>query len=115
VKSWCEGFTVLEVLVAIIVLMLGAMVWITTAASVPGLVSQGRSSTDAAVAGLREMERLHKVACRSVGQGEWSDGGQSVLWEVTRVEAATYRLKVQVITEDRWGERNDTFTTFTVC
>ncbi len=105
----------LEVLVAMIVLMLGVVAWITTAASVPGLVSQGHSSTEAAVLALREMERLHKAACRSAGSGESSDGGQAVLWEVTRVEATTYHLKVQVVTEDRWGERTDTFTTLTVC
>ncbi len=105
----------LEVLVAIIVLMLGVVAWITTAASVPGLVSQGRSSSQAAVVALREMERLHKAACRNAGRGERSDGGQAVLWEVTRVEPTTYHLKVQVVTEDRWGERTDTFTTLTVC
>ncbi len=114
-RSRCDGFTVLEVLVAIIVLMLGVVGWITTAAAVPQLVSQGRSSNEVAAVALRELERLHRAACRGAGQGEWSSGGQTVSWEVTRVEAMVYHLKVQVRTKDGWGEQANTFTTVTVC
>ena len=105
----------LEVLVAIIVLMLGVLASITTAATVPQLVSQGRSSNQAAAVALREMERLHKAACRGAAHGEWSDGGQAVSWEVTPVDTWVYRLKVQVITEGQWGEQTNTFTTLTLC
>ncbi len=102
-------------LVAIIVLMLGVVAWITTAASVPRLIAQGRWSNEAAVAGVRELERLHKAACGGTGHGEWSDGGLTVSWEVTRVEGLTYHLRVGVRMEDSWGEQTNTFETLTVC
>ena len=57
-----KGFTIIEILIAIIVLTVGVLALVTTAALVTRMISRGQRSADASAFMARRVERLRAVA-----------------------------------------------------
>jgi prepilin-type N-terminal cleavage/methylation domain-containing protein len=57
-----KGFTIIEVIIAIIVLTVGVLGMVTTAALVTRMIARGQRSADAAAFMARRVERLRAVA-----------------------------------------------------
>lgn len=57
-----KGFTIIEVIIAIIVLTVGILGMVTTAALVTRMIARGQRSADAAAFMARRVERLRSVA-----------------------------------------------------
>ena len=73
------GFTIVEVIISIIVLTVGLLGLVTTAALVTRMITRGQRSAEAATFAARRMERLRPRACipsqRTAGSDTLSRGG----------------------------------------
>jgi Tfp pilus assembly protein PilV len=63
VKQNRRGFTIIEIIIAIIVLTVGILGMVTTAALVTRMIQRGQRSADAAAFASRRLERLRPAAC----------------------------------------------------
>jgi prepilin-type N-terminal cleavage/methylation domain-containing protein len=92
-----RGFTIVEVLVAIIVLTVGLLGLVTTAALVTRMIGRGqRASVAAAFAGQR-MERLRVTGCTNqAGGADTLMRGSAWIaintWTFTNVATSTWRI-----------------------
>jgi len=57
-----QGFTIIEIIIAIIVLTVGVLALVTTAALVTRMIARGQRSADASAFMARRVERLRAVA-----------------------------------------------------
>jgi Tfp pilus assembly protein PilV len=58
-----QGFTIIEIIIAIIVLTVGILGMVTTAALVTRMIARGQRSADASAFAARRMERLRVAVC----------------------------------------------------
>jgi Tfp pilus assembly protein PilV len=100
------GFTIIEVIIAIIVLTVGLLGLVTTAALVTRMITRGQRSSEAATWAARRMERLRPRACvdaqRTAGSDTLYRGG---IWQAintwTFTDAGDGNYRVQIITLGR--------------
>ena len=84
-----EGFTIVEVLVAVLVLTGGVTSLIGTAGLVTRMVGQGKRTTQAVQRGERRLETLRQTAlsttpqCTALAGGNSASGGITETWTVT--------------------------------
>ena len=57
-----RGFTIIEIIIAIIVLTVGVLAMVTTAALVTRMIARGQRSSDASAFMARRVERLRAIA-----------------------------------------------------
>lgn len=89
-KNPSKGFTLIEVLVAIVVLTIGIIALAGSSASVTRMIGRGKTETRAALAAARRMEILRLAAdapprCTDSGfasGGPVISGGMSESWQV---------------------------------
>lgn len=96
-----RGFTLIEVLIAVVVLTVGLLGLVTTAALVTRMIARGQRSAVAATYAARRMERLRPAACidaqRVAGSDTLYRGSTWVAtnaWTFTDLGTKTYRLRV---------------------
>lgn len=96
-----RGFTIIEVLIAIIVLTVGILAMVTTAALVTRMIARGQRSADASAFAARRLERLRPAACialqRVNGQDTLYRGSNWVAinrWTFTDAGNENYRIKI---------------------
>jgi prepilin-type N-terminal cleavage/methylation domain-containing protein len=110
-----RGFTLVEVMVAVLILTVGLLGLVGTSAAVTRLVAKGgRQSLVASVARTR-FEGLRSVDCTSLSNG-WAVGynGISESWSVRRVARAVIVVD-SVRYQDRGLSRSQTFETVIPC
>lgn len=92
-----SGFTVVEVLVAIVIMAIGVLGLAGTAASVSRLIGGGAQQTIAANIALSRFEQLRSTACASMAAGTATTRGMTEHWTVsasgTSLYTATYTVK----------------------
>lgn len=117
------GLTVAEVLVAVVVLSVGVLAWVGSAALVSRMIGRGRHATVAAMAVAGRVERLRQVAgstsppCTSA---EWrSDSaagpGLTESWDILDAEGLVRRLRLIVRHRTPTGLATDTVATAVLC
>lgn len=91
-----QGFTIVEVIIAIVVLTVGLLGLVTTAALVTRMIGQGQRAAVASTFASQRMERLRVAACdpaqRADGSETLTRGGVAVAtntWTFTSVTGAT--------------------------
>ena len=94
-----RGFTVIEVIIAIVVLSVGLLGLVTTAALVTRMIGRGQRSAVAATFAAQQMEQLRAGGCLARNSGTASLNRGSTLvaqttWTWTAVTATTYRLSL---------------------
>jgi len=92
-----RGFTIIEVIIAIVVLTVGLLGLVTTAALVTRMIGQGQRSAVAATFATQQAEQLRAGGCLARTDGSASlNRGSAVAaqttWTWTTVTATTYRL-----------------------
>ena len=79
-----RGFTIIEVIIAIIVLTVGILGMVTTAALVTRMIARGQRSADASAFAGRRVERMRVAACtpalRVNGQDTLYRGSSGCAW-----------------------------------
>ncbi|HEV2670348.1 MAG TPA: prepilin-type N-terminal cleavage/methylation domain-containing protein [Gemmatimonadales bacterium] len=95
-----RGFTIIEVMIALVVLTVGVLGMVTTAAMVTRMIARGQRSASASAFAARRVERMRLAACidlqRTNGQDTLYRGSQWVAinrWTFTDLGNLNYRLK----------------------
>ena len=95
-----KGFTIIEIIIAIIVLTVGVLGMVTTAALVTRMIARGQRSASASAFAARRVERMRLAACIDAQRVNGSDtlyrGAQWVAintWTFTNLGNLNYRLK----------------------
>lgn len=123
-----RGFTIVEVIIAIVVLTVGLLGLVTTAALVTRMIGQGQRSAVAATFASQRMERLRVAACdpaqRADGSETLTRGGVAVAtntWTFTSVTGApgappTWKISLSVqYTTVRDRTRTEQMETIVLC
>ena len=97
-----RGFTLLEVLVALIILSVGLLAFAAAAARTTRLISDGRRIERAALAAWSELEGLRKGGCPEPGSGAGTRGAFDVTWAVWAGPGGASR-RLQVVVRARGG------------
>ena len=94
-----RGFTIIEVIIAIIVLTVGLLGLVSTAALVTRMIGRGQRSTEAAIFASQRMELLRSTGCltRSSGGEYLYRGSRTVAynrWMWTDPGNSTHQLQL---------------------
>ena len=89
-----RGFTVIEVLIAVIVLVVGLLGLVTTAALVTRMVGRGTRASKATLFAQQKVEGLRATTCASLAGGADTVAPYTRKWIVTTVGNAR---RIQVI------------------
>ena len=96
-----KGFTIIEVIIAIIVLTVGLLGLVSSAALVTRMIARGQRSAVASTFAAQRMERLRPAACiaaQRVGGTETLSRGSTVVatntWTFTNGSGQTFRIQV---------------------
>ena len=108
------AFSVVELLVAIVVLTIGVLALAATAGLVAGHVGDGGRLTGAAYAARTVLDSLATKPCTLVTSGASSRGGVSLSWTVAR-DSASATVAVVVGSALRRGTARDAYHTLIPC
>jgi type IV pilus modification protein PilV len=111
-----KGFTIIEVLVAVLVLSVGILGLATTAALVTRMIGQGERFSQASTMAAEQFEVFRSQSCSSLASGATTNGGFTLTWTVQ--DAAGGRAKtvtIEVRSPTVRGTRADTFATTIGC
>ena len=104
VRTSESGFTIIEVIIAIMVLTVGLLGLVTTAALVTRMIGQGQRSAVASTFAAQRMERLRTAACipaqRVPGGENLMRGSMAVAtntWRFTLVAGSTWKIDLTTI------------------
>jgi len=115
-----KGFTIIEIIIAIIVLTVGVLGMVTTAALVTRMIARGQRSAQASAFAARRLERMRVAACVNAQRVDGSDtlyrGSTWVAvnnWTFSDPGNQNYRLKIVSTykTEQNKTRRDSTETT----
>lgn len=112
-----SGFTVVEVLVAIVIMALGVLGLAGTASSVSRLIGGGAQQTLAANIAMSRFEQLRSTACASMAAGTATTRGMTEHWIVTASGTSLYTATDTVTYKTAGGRRPAplVFTSFVKC
>lgn len=111
-----RGFTVVEVLIAVLILTVGLLGMVTTAALTTRMIAQGQRYSEASAIANERFEILRAKSCAEMTGGSAQLGRFSVSWTVTPDAADTRRqVDVTVVSPVAGGSRTDRFTTIIAC
>jgi len=115
-----QGFTIIEIIIAIIVLTVGVLGMVTTAALVTRMIARGQRSASASAFASRRLERMRVAACVDAQRVNGTDTlyrGSSWVsantWTFTDAGNLNYRLKIvsEYKTEKNKTRKDSTETT----
>jgi Tfp pilus assembly protein PilV len=86
------GFTIVEVLVAVTVLVFGLLALVGTGALITKMLSRGNRSNRGAFFALEQLETLRSMPCTSLVNGSATRaGGYTVSWQIINITGGTAR------------------------
>ena len=121
-KRTDTGFTVVEVLVAVVVLSVGVIALVSSAAMVTRMIGRGKMETRAAQVASRRLETLRRIAystsprCTAGGfanGGPQTTQGVTETWQLTGTSPRTITVNVSYATA--YGTHTDVLTTLVEC
>ena len=109
-----RGFSLIEVMIAVVMLTVGVLALAGTSARVVRLISQGGRLGGASLVAEGRFEMLRATACASLASGSTVEGPYTVVWTVaTSGFLSTVGLTVSYATGGR--THTDTFATTISC
>jgi len=108
------GFTIIELLVAIVILTIGMLALAGTAGLVASHVGDGSQLTSAAHAARSIIDSLATRDCASLLSGSATRGPITISWIVSR-DSATTTVDVTVGSRLRRGQRRDAYQAIVPC
>jgi type IV pilus modification protein PilV len=111
-----KGFTVIEVIVAIIILSVGILGLASSAATVTRMIGQGQRFSEASAMASERFEILRAQQCEDMDGGDETKGMFEIDWEVSTVNGTQGNMIEVIVTSPTGiGERADTFVTVVSC
>ncbi|MDH3496306.1 MAG: prepilin-type N-terminal cleavage/methylation domain-containing protein [Gemmatimonadota bacterium] len=115
-KNTRAGFTIVEVLVAVMVLTIGLLGLVTTAGLVTRMIGQGQRYTEASALANERFEVLRAQGCPAAATGAETRGAYNISWRVAGLAGGKGRaLEVIVRSPTTRGTRTDSFSTVHFC
>jgi hypothetical protein len=123
VRAVGRGITIVEALVAIVVLTVGVLALVGSSALVSRMIGRGRAATVAGQVAATRIERLHEIAvssvppCTSVAWRSDSavTAGVSERWQILDPAGAVRRFRVVVESRRPGGRSSDTVVGAVLC
>ena len=109
-----RAFTLVELLVAIVVLSVGLLALAATAGLVAGHLDDGERLTSAAHAARSVLDSLLARPCDALESGGATGAGVAVRWRIDRDSAAA-RVEVTVVATLRRREQSATYDALVPC
>ena len=115
-----KGFTLVELMVAVVILAVGILALVGSTASVTRMIGSGKHTTNAALVAERRLEALrHQArgstpACSTIASGSATGPGYSEQWTVSGT-GASRTLTARVIYQDQPGRDTLALTTIVGC
>jgi prepilin-type N-terminal cleavage/methylation domain-containing protein len=115
-----RGFTLVEVIIAIVILSVGVLGMVGTAGLVSRMVGQGKRNTQAGVVAQQRMEILRQTAlsttphCTALAGGTATTNNVTETWTVTGT-GRSRRLQIIVRYAKPGGQLVDTVSTVVLC
>ena len=109
-----HGFTLVELIIAIVILVVGVLGLASTAAVVMKQITASSMQTRAAMTAQSRLERLRSIPCAQMAAGTATSNGVTETWRVT-VNARTATLVDVVTWAERRVNRSVTFTSERPC
>jgi len=115
-----KGFTLVELLVAVVILAVGVLALVGSSASVTRMIGSGKHTTNATLVAERRLEALRYQAlgssplCSALASGTATGTGYSEQWTVSGA-GASRTLTAQVIYQDQPGTDTLALTTMIGC
>jgi prepilin-type N-terminal cleavage/methylation domain-containing protein len=119
-KSDTRGFTLVEVLIAVVILSVGVLGMVGAAGLVSRMIGQGKRNTQAAVVAMQRMEILRGQAlstnprCTALAGGTAATTGVTETWTVTGT-GKSRRIRLIVQYQTNRGTAVDTMHTVVSC
>lgn len=119
-KSDTRGFTLIEVLIAVVILSVGVLGMVGSAGLVSRMIGQGKRNTQAALVAMQRMETLRGQAlatnprCTGLAGGTATTTGVTETWTVTGT-GRSRRVRLIVQYQTNRGLATDTVTTVVSC
>ena len=112
-----RGFTIIEVLVAVLVLTVGVLSLVGTAGLVTRMVAQGHIDSEATALAAQRFEILRSEGCANMAaSGSTTDGPYTVGWRVLPVANDRARRVYLAISQPTMnGQRSRFFSTTIFC
>lgn len=111
-----SGFTILEILVALLLLTVGVLGLVSTSGAVTRMIGQGKRFSDVSSLASARMDVLRDTPCDSMTNGSETRGAFQVVWRITSIASGQGR-NIQVVVNSRTatGTRSDLFSTTISC
>jgi prepilin-type N-terminal cleavage/methylation domain-containing protein len=119
------GFTIVEVLIAIIMLSVGVLALASSSGTITRMMDDGRSRTDLAAVAQSVLDSLRTQAysagyptCTALSSGTMASPprrGMTVAWRVSGAPATQLNLRVLVAYRSGRGMRSDSVSTSLFC
>ena len=111
-----NGFTILEVLVAVMVLTVGILAMATTAALVTRMIGQGQRYSEVSAVASQQFEMMRSRSCSALSNGSATQGAYVLSWTVDSVaEGRARSVRIIVVSPTARATRSDTFATTIPC
>ena len=116
-----SGFTIVEIVVAIVILSVGLLGLVTTAGLVTRMIAQGQRYSVASALANRRFEMLAAGRCANIATGGTTSGADTVgritlTWTVTNVNSgAGMQTVITVSSPTGRGTHTDKFTNYVAC
>lgn len=104
-----RGFTLVEVVVALLILSVGLLALGATAGIATRMVAQGRRASRVAVLAARRVEMLRSGRCAAMRSGTERHDRFKVTWTVSIAQGTTRSIRVVVVSPTSGGLRADSF------
>ena len=109
-----RGFTIVEVLVALLVLSVGLLGTFSIFASVTRTFTDAHSSVEVTANAITFLEQLRGEGCGGTGAGAWSGNSVVYTWEMKEINSELRRVTV-IASPAAVGARVDTFSAVIPC
>jgi len=112
-----NGFTIIEVVVAIMIFSVGILGLVATAASVTRMVGRSQQYNMAASLAQQRVEILRATVCTSIASGSGTSGNYSLAWTVSNAAGSGGGKQVVIVVTSPTakGSKTDTFTSIISC
>lgn len=119
-NSNSRGFTLIEIIIAIVILSVGVLAMVGTAGLVSRMIGQGKRNTRAGAVAMQRMEILRQTAvsttphCTALAAGTATSNAITETWTVTGT-GRSRRVRIIVRYPTTRGTRPDTVNTVVLC
>lgn len=115
-RAGTEGFTIVEILVAVLILAVGMLALASTAATVTRMIGQGQRFSEASTLAVERFEIIRAQDCDAMTSGSATEGAYTLSWTVSSVAGGNARsIELTVSSPTTRGARVDSFATTIAC